>query len=239
VDKQINNFFNSFQRKQDYVNYMQQFVTRTKLEKIEAISSQRTRFATVVLEDLYQSHNASAVLRSCDVFGVQDVHIIENINRYKINNEVAMGSAQWVNLNRYSENDLLNTERSLQKLKDEGYRIVATSPHKDDFDLESFPLDSKFALVFGTENIGLSDAAMSMADTYLRIPMFGFTESLNISVSVAICLNFLMNRLRKSDINWKLSAEEKLETEIVWLKNIVKNSDAIERDYIKKLTLSL
>ena len=221
------------QIRKNLLNFLLTFISDNKLKKFEEKIQYRSRHLTIVLEDIYQPHNASAVLRSCDCFGIQDVHIIENMNKYEVNPDVALGSAKWLRLIKYNEGTD-NTALCLNSLKKKGYTIVATSPHKDDFTPESLPLDNKTALVFGTELEGLTDNAKKIADAYVRIPMYGFTESLNISVSAALLLFTLSERLRKSEIKWQLSEEEKIDTLLQWARNVVKRSDAIEREFFRK-----
>jgi tRNA (guanosine-2'-O-)-methyltransferase len=216
------------------LDFFLSFISDNKKKKFEENIQYRSRYLTIVLEDIYQPHNASAVLRSCDCFGIQDVHIIENMNKYEVNPDVALGSAKWLSLIKYNK-ETNNTESCLSSLKNNGYKIVATSPHQDDFTPESMPLDQKTALVFGTELAGLTDKAKEIADAFVRIPMFGFTESLNISVSAALLLFTLSERLRKSSVNWHLSEEEKTDIMLQWAKNVVKKSDALEREFFRKI----
>jgi tRNA (guanosine-2'-O-)-methyltransferase len=187
---------------------------------------------TVVLEDIYQAQNASAVLRTCDLTGIQDVHIIENRNKYEVNPDVALGSSKWLNMIRYNETEE-NTLLAYEKLREKGYRIVATTPHRDDQLLDEISLEGKLALVFGTELKGLSDVAINTADEYLRIPMYGFTESYNISVSAALVLFNLSNKLRNSQIDWRLSTVEELDIKLEWARRSINRSDIIERQYLK------
>jgi len=189
------------------LEYMQQFITEERKQLFDKVLQYRTRHITVVLEDIYQPHNASAVLRTCDLTGVQDVHIIENKNKYDVNPDVALGSFKWLNLIKYNETED-NTLRAFQKLKEQGYRIIATTPHREEQTPQTIPLEGKMALVFGTELTGLSQTAIEHADEYLKIPMYGFTESYNISVSAALILFTLTERLRQSDIHWQLSEKE-------------------------------
>jgi len=217
----------------DLIEYLRQFVTRERYAKFQEALLKRTRYITIALEDIYQSHNASAVLRTCDCFGIQDVHIIENRNKYEVNPDVALGSAKWLNLVHYDQPEN-NTITCLRKLKESGYRLVATSPHKDDFTPESLPLEQKTALIFGTELAGLSPSALEMADDFIKIPMVGFTESLNISVSAAIFIHSLTNRLRSSPVEWQLTSAEQSEIMTSWLKNSIKRSDGLVRDFIQK-----
>jgi len=213
------------------IEYLSTFVTENRLKQLKRVLEHRTRYLTVVLEDIYQSQNASAVLRTCDCFGVQDVHIIENRNEYKINPDVALGASKWLTLNYYKQKED-NTLDAIKKLKSSGYRIVATTPHTNDTDLEEFDLTKgKTALVFGTELTGISDIVMENADEFMKIPMYGFTESFNISVSAAISLHHLIYKLKNSDIPWQLSETQTDEILLEWLRKSIKKSDVIEKRY--------
>ncbi len=194
----------------------------------------RTKHICVVLEDIYQPHNASAVLRSCDLTGIQDIHVIENKNTYEPNPEVAMGSYKWVSLIKHNEgqNRTLDTYK---RLRENGYKIVATSPHKEGYNLEDIPLDEKMAIVWGTELNGLSDEALENADSHLRIPMYGFTESFNISVSAAIILFHLTEKLRRSKIKWQLTEADKIDILLDWTRNTLKKPDILEKEFLKML----
>jgi tRNA (guanosine-2'-O-)-methyltransferase len=210
-----------------------EFVTAERKQKFLEMIVQRTRYLTVVLEDIYQPHNASAVLRTCDCFGIQDVHIIENRNKYEVNPDVALGSAKWLSLYRYRRSSS-NSAECLRSLHEKGYSIVAATPHKDDHTPADIPLDRRIALVFGTELNGLSDEASGMADRFIRIPMFGFTESLNISVSAAILIHSITYRMRNSSIDWALTESEKTDVLLSWASNSIRKSGILIRDYLKK-----
>jgi tRNA (guanosine-2'-O-)-methyltransferase len=206
-----------------------------KLEKrnelMDRVLSDRTRYTTVVLENIYQPHNASAVLRSCDCFGVQDVHIIENSYQYELNPHVSLGAAQWLNLHRYSDLEN-NTADCINSLKKEGYRIVATTPEENAVSIHDFDVTKgKFALLFGTEKFGLTPEAFEMADEYIRIPMYGFTESFNISVSVSLCLFHFTEKIRTQKVDWQLTEDEQIDIYLQWYRNTVTNSEMIERKY--------
>ena len=215
----------------DLIAYLQQFVTRERFHKFQETLRFRTRHITIALEDIFQSHNASAVLRTCDCFGIQNVHIIENRNKYEVNPDVALGSSKWLDLIRY-DGTTNNTIACLTGLKREGYRLVATTPHKDGFIPETLPLSQKTALIFGTELAGLSPIALEMADDFIKIPMVGFTESLNISVSAAIFIQSLTNRLHSSALVWQLTEPEKDEILLKWLKQSINHSDSISRMFL-------
>ena len=185
----------------------------------DQVLHQRTNFINLATQDVYQLHNTSAVIRSCDVFGVQNIHVVEERFPKRIDKEIAMGAQKWVDVNRYSDiNDCIHT------LKEKGYEIVATSPHGEAVELPDFELKRPVAIFFGTEKEGLSKEVLENADRTLKIPMVGFTESLNISVSAAIILQSLTSKLRKSDLPWQLSEEEKLELKLKWAKKSIKDS---------------
>lgn len=218
----------------ELIDHLQQFVTPERFDLFNRILKERTRYITVVLEDIYQSQNASAVLRTADCFGIQDVHVIENKNQYQINPDVTLGASKWLNLMKYNKHQH-NTIDAINSLKKQGYRIVATTPHKSDVNLENFDLlKGKTAFFFGTELNGLSDIMIENADEYLKIPMYGFTESFNISVSAAIILHHLTTKLRTSEINWQLDENEGEEILLDWLKKTIKSSSLLIDDFLSK-----
>ena len=219
-----------------FLDHLLSFVSEKKQTIFQEVISNRTNHFTVVLEDIFQPHNASAILRSCDVFGVQNIHIIENKNEYNINPKVVMGASKWLNIHKHNELEN-NTLSCINQLKSQGYKIYATSPHADSYLIENIPIENKFALFFGTEQDGLSDLVLNNADEHVKIPMYGFTESLNISVSGAICMYEISKRLKSSDINWQLTNQEKVDLLIEWAKKVVKRSEAIENEFYKNLTL--
>ncbi|MEA5499929.1 RNA methyltransferase [Limnoraphis robusta] len=214
--------------KQDLIADLSQFVTAERQQKIESVLQQRTRHITVILEDIFQSNNVSACLRNCECFGVQDLHIIDKRNDFDLLREVSVGSEQWLTLYRYNQPKINNTQICLEKLKSQGYKIVATTPDPKAITIEQISVEDKLALMFGTELNGLSDDAFSQADYLVRIPMVGFSESFNISVSVALCLYEILSRLKNSKINWRLSEIERLEIQINWLRQSVRGSRLLE-----------
>jgi tRNA (guanosine-2'-O-)-methyltransferase len=218
--------------KRELLNYLSAVVNPERLSLFNRIIENRTNYITVVLEDIFQAQNASAVLRSCDCLGIQNVHVIENRNEFQVDTEVTMGSSKWLTLNRYSK-EKNNSLETIQHLKSAGYRIVATTPHSNDVELPDFDISKgKIALVFGSELPGISEVILKEADEFLKIPMFGFTESYNISVSAAIILYHLTEKMRNSQtINWQLSEDEKTEILLQWIRNSVKKSALIEKRF--------
>jgi len=214
--------------------HLSQFITDSRWELFQRVVSMRTRYITVGLEDIYQSQNASAVLRTCDCTGIQDVHVIENRNEYAINPDVTLGSDQWLTIH-YHQGKPHNTAEAISELKQKGYRIVATSPRMEAPTLESFdPEEGKAVFLFGTELNGLSEKALELADELIRIPMAGFTESYNISVSAAIILYQVRKSLERSRVEWRLGEEERTEILLQWLRTSIHRVELIEQEFQKK-----
>lgn len=211
------------------LEHLETYLTESRKQRFETVLSQRTKHFTVATEDVYQLHNTSAVIRSCDVFGIQEVNIVEEQNSKRIDREIAMGAQKWVDLNRYH-----TVHGCISDVKQKGYQIVATTPHTDDCELHDFDVTKKSCFFFGRETEGLSKEVLDHADCYLKIPMVGFTESLNISVSAAIILQYVTTKLKQTDIKWQLSKNEILEKRVDWCKKTIKSYDEIvERFYAK------
>lgn len=210
-----------------------EIISESKQEMYDRIAADRTRHITVVLETIMKDHNASAVLRTCDCFGIQDLHAIERGNSYEIQREIARGAGNWVDLHTY--HSLTSpTLDCLDSLKKQGYKIVATSPHAE-ITIDELNLSDPIALVFGTERDGISNEAFESADQLIRIPMYGFTESFNISVSVAIILNLLRSKLEASDVDWRLSPAEQTQLKIDWCTKIVRDGKQVEEEIRRRL----
>lgn len=216
------------------LTYLEGYLTDKRKQTFNDVLANRTRHFTVVLEDIYQAHNASAVVRTCDIFGIQDIHAIENKYTNKVSRHVAKGSQKWLNITRYQE-DGDNTKTCLNHLKSEGYQIIGTTPHNDSCMLQDFDVTKKSAFVFGVEAEGISDYVKENADGFLKIPMVGFTESLNISVAAAIILQDITTKLRNSQLDWQLSHKEKEELYFDWVEKTIKNVDRIKAHYFKNI----
>ena len=215
-----------------------EIISESKKEMFDRIASERTKHFTVVMENIYQEHNASAVLRSCDCFGIQELHVIEKDNQYKVQRDIALGAGRWVDMFNYDKGESPTID-CITKLKNKGYKIIATTPHTNDVTINEFDLTQPFALVFGTERRGISEEIKEMADEFVKIPMYGFTESFNISVSAAISLNVVRERLEKSNLNWKLSSEEQIALKIKWSKKILKAGVELEKLFREKHTINV
>lgn len=209
-------------------------ITPSKVEMFDRIADERTKHLTVVLENIHQEHNASAVLRNCDCFGIQELHVIEKDNKYKVQREIAKGAGNWVDMFNYNMGETPTLD-CIKKLKKRGYQIVATTPHENDSTIYDIDINQPMALVFGTEQKGISQEVIEHADAFVKIPMYGFTESFNISVSVAICLSVLRKRLEESEIDWKLNDEDLTKVKLKWCKKTVPRGSMVEAEIRRRI----
>ncbi|MBO3697078.1 RNA methyltransferase [Fabibacter sp. E12] len=212
---------------------LEEFVTPNKVTTIEEVLSERTRHLTVVLEDIYHAQNASAVMRTCDCFGIQDLYITQRLHDYEVNPNVVRGASKWVSQHKY-EREEESTAKCFQDLKKKNYRIVGTTPSKEVASIHELDISQKTAVVFGTELEGLTEYAKDQVDELVHIPMYGFTESFNISVSAALLLQELVSRMKNSDIVWQLTEKEKEELKLEWYSRIVKRSDIHINNFMRE-----
>jgi tRNA (guanosine-2'-O-)-methyltransferase len=213
---------------------MYELITPNKREMFDRIAADRTRHLAVVLENVYQEHNASAILRTCDCFGIQDLYVIEKQFRYEVKRDIALGAGRWVDMFHYND----GTEPDLdciRTLRSKGYKIVATSPHTDERTIHEIDITSPIALVFGTERRGISETMASLADEFVRIPMYGFTESFNVSVAAALTMNVLRERLEKSDLKWKIDKDQQIQLKLDWCRKILRGGQALEDEIRNRL----
>ncbi len=214
----------------DLLAYLEGFISTQRKQRFETVLEKRTKYITVAMEDVFQLHNTSAVIRSCEVFGIQEAHVIEGRFGKRLDKNIAMGAEKWVDVHRHPE-----AATCIGHLKDLGYQIIATTPHNDSCLLADFEITQKTALFFGTEKEGLSEGVLQRADGFLKIPMAGFTESLNISVSAAIILQRLTGKLRETDLPWQLSQSEKREKRLDWTKKSIKSiTDIMARYHLRE-----
>jgi len=210
----------------DLVAYLESFVAKDRLKRFDEVLTLRTKYLTVVMEDVYHLHNASAVIRSADIFGIQDVHVIERRFGKRLDKKIALGAQKWTDIYRYK-----STEECLRSLKKRDYSIVATTPSKDALPIDKLTISGKMAFLFGAEKEGLSTVVLEQADQLVHIPMVGFTESLNVSVAAAIILQQMTTKLRTSDLTWQLTDGEKKAKRLDWIKKSIKDIDQIMDRY--------
>lgn len=216
------------------IDHLAQYVSDHKKRTIEEVLDKRTRHLTIVLEDIFQSQNASAVFRTAECFGVQDIHLIENLSKYALNKRVLRGANKWLTIKKHAQKEKDNSKACLESLKASGYKILATMPSAN-LTIQQVDVSNKIAVVMGNELHGLSDTAIALADYKVTIPMFGFTESLNLSVSAAICVHELINRMKASSVDWHLSEEMKKQLRLEWYRKLVRNAEMIERKFLESI----
>jgi len=205
------------------IDYLATFMTEERFSLFEQTLSMRTTYLTILTENTFHPHNAAALIRHCEAFGVQRMHTIETRCQFDPSQNISRGSDRWLNLVRHS-----STSEALSALKAEGYRLVATTPHRESCTPETFDVKKgKFALIFGTEHAGISEEVMAAADEYLRIPMCGMVESLNVSASAAILIYQLAQRVRAQVEGWQLSEEEQTRLLYDWTRLSVKDAGRI------------
>jgi tRNA (guanosine-2'-O-)-methyltransferase len=217
----------------EFIKYLEGFISEERQSLFKEVLGNRTRHVTLVLEDLFQKHNVSAIIRSADIFGVQDLHVIENEYNSFISRRVAKGAQKWMTFHNYSKVGHDNTQTCIDHLKSEGYQIIATTPHNDASYVRDFDISKKTAVVMGVEKRGVSEKIMNQADGFLKVPMFGFTESLNVSVAAALILEELTFKLRESNQDWGLTEEDKHELYHNWLKTSIKSYSSVASRYKK------
>lgn len=210
-------------QKQELYTYLDSFLQEPRRERLNGVLDNRTTHFCVAMEDLFYERNSGAIIRTADGYGIQNVHVIEPKDSFKskVTNIISKGAEKWVTKTQHD--DIKNgAKQCIDELRKQGYQIVATSPHTDGHTIHDFDITKKSAFFLGAEKTGISDVVMEEADDYISMPIYGFTESYNVSVANAILLHELINRLRKSDINWQLSKEEREELMLDWtIKSIV------------------
>lgn len=217
---------------QTLLDYLGKFLTDERKQRIQDVLSERTEHVTVVLEDIFHAHNASAVMRTCDCFGVQNFHVIEEENKYKVSKYVVRGAENWVSLFRYGDAKVNNRSECINNLKSEGYDIVVTSPHASK-SFRELPINRKMAFCFGAEKTGISKELYEMADHEVQIPMYGFTESLNISVSAALIVSEYISQLKQSCETWQLSKDRRQQLLEEWYIKSLKFGEVYVSEYEK------
>ncbi len=220
----------------EITQHLSQFILEERQARIQEVLNERTRHITMVVEDLFQTQNISAVMRSCECFGIQDIHIVEGENEFNIHSAISMGSDKWLSRFHYppAPNNMVEC---IKGLKAKGYEVVATLPDEKSCFIEQLPIDKPLAFLFGTELTGLSAEAIAHADRTVKIPMYGFTESFNISNSVAITAHYFVEKLRKSKVAWQLSELEREQLLLEWYKKTVKASEGIVERFLAERNL--
>ncbi|WP_308659875.1 RNA methyltransferase [uncultured Alistipes sp.] len=207
------------------IAWLAEFMLPERYDVLRRTVAMRTRYMTILAENTFHPQNAAALIRHCEAFGLQQMHTVETVCRFNPNAAIVRGTDRWVDIRRHR-----STAEAIAALRGEGYRIVATTPHREDTTPESFDVTrGRFALVFGTEHAGISEEVLASADEFLRIPMCGMVESLNVSASAAILIYMLSERMRRQVEGWNMTAVEQAATLYGWMCRSVKDSEEILR----------
>lgn len=196
----------------------EQTVTNRRLERMQHAVHHRLSGLTIVAEGTHLRHNLSAMIRSAESFGVAKVHLISAEKRKM--SGAAKGAERWVELSVFE-----STEQCFDELKNQGFQIFVADLQDDSYTPETVPIDQPVAIVMGTELVGVSEKAKSLADGSVMIPMYGLTQSLNVSVASACLLQRLSTRMRESGVGdlSKLDKEDLLQS---WLER-----ETIEKEH--------
>ena len=221
----------SFEELCERIDYLSGFLLESRTDTLNRALDMRTEYITVMTENMFHAQNASAIVRHCEAFGVQNIHTVEELCPFLPTLNIALGTDKWIDINRHA-----TTANAIKALRAQGYRIIATTPHHKSCTPETFDVKKgKFALVFGTEKTGVSEEIMAEADEFLQIPMCGMVDSLNVSASAAILIYMLSQRMRLECDNWQLSDEVRARILYDWYRFAVRDSEALlERKYGSK-----
>lgn len=214
---------------------LQPYLTSERNERFDEVLRYRTEHFAIGIEDVFQEHNAGALLRTCDCFGIQNAHVIERINALKVSKTISKGADKWIDRHYYRSEDAVT--EMIEASHQLGYQVVATTPHTNDVSLPDFDISTPSVFVFGAEKHGISDAMVAQADAFLKIPMVGFTESFNVSVAAALILNDVTTRLRRSDLDWQLKDDRKTALKLEWTINTLPKGLKFTEELMKRVDL--
>ena len=221
----------SLEELRERIEYLESFLLESRINTLNNALDMRTEYLTVMTENMFHAQNASAIVRHCEAFGVQNIHTVEEDCPFLPTLNIALGTDKWIDIKRHA-----TTAEAIKDLRSEGYRIIATTPHQQSCTPETFDVKrGKFVLVFGTEKTGVSKEIMAEADEFLQIPMCGMVDSLNVSASAAILIYMLSQRMRLECDDWHLSDEKRTRTLYDWYRFAVRDSEALlERKFNAK-----
>ena len=214
---------------QKIFQHLQQFLTDERLEKLNHFAPEGSDFVLPVIEDVFQFRNAAAIVRSVEACGFHKIIAMESEHEFNPNLRVTKGAETWVEVEKLPHN-----LDSLREIKNRGYKILAVSPENNATMLSDYDLKEPVALVFGTEAAGVSEEILDFADETLAIPMYGFTQSFNVSVAAAICVYELKQKLLRSNLDYKLSEEKLWEMKVRWAMNSIKSGEQILAKYLRE-----
>ncbi len=201
--------FNTLEEK---VRFLEQFITEDRKRRINDVLDRRVKRYVIALENIYDPHNISAVLRTADGMGFHTIYVIEKENRLKFSSGVTTGAEKWLEIKIFTD-----VESALTELGKRGYKIAAGVLSEESVNFFEYDWDGKWVFLFGNEHEGLTERAVELSDIQFMIPIYGFIQSYNISVSAAITMSHLRFLLEKRGVKGELTSKEKLELEYRWL----------------------
>lgn len=176
-------------------------ISSNRVQRMRNVVGNRLDGLTMVAEGTHLRHNLSAIIRSAESFGVSKVHLI-SLGKQKASG-AAKGSERWVELQVHN-----TAEECLSELKSQGFKVFVADFQEDSYTPETLPIDNKVAIVMGTELAGVSESTKALADGSVMIPMFGFTQSLNVSVASACLLQRISTRMRDQGVGLMGDSEQ-------------------------------
>jgi tRNA (guanosine-2'-O-)-methyltransferase len=199
------------------IEELETYLTPSRVAKMKAVLANRLEQFTVVLDNIHDPHNISAVLRSCEAFGIQDVHVIETVEPFKVNVEVSHHTEKWLTIHCWP-----GYQECLKELRQQGFSVFTTGFSKRAESIYSLPVDRPLALVFGNEHRGVDADFTALCDGEVIIPMTGFVQSLNISVAAAVAMSAISHSMRNTHgIEAVLSSERYASVYREWLERQV------------------
>ncbi|TVR81507.1 MAG: TrmH family RNA methyltransferase [Chitinophagaceae bacterium] len=220
--------------RKEVIDHLYSFISESKKKRMNQVLGERTKFLTLVLEDVYQPQIVSSIVKTCDCFGIQDLHLVENFNKYSASPDAIIAATKWVNIHRYREKNSNNTQLAINELRDSGYQIVTVTNNRRATSIDEFPMDKKTAVIFGPEKSGPSDVAIKQADAFVKIPLLGFSDYLNLPVTTGAALNSLRHRMVQSKAKWQLDENEIDEVKYFWAHKLLKSADRLEDVFLNK-----
>lgn len=196
-------------------------ITEHRRDLLFKVVQNRTRHFCMVLEDLFDPHNISAVIRTAEVFGLEDVHVIEEVNPYRINKSILKGSIKWMDIYLHKKR-----KACLEHLRKKGYRIAVASTNTKNSVLD-LDLSRPTAFYLGSEFTGNHPDTLAAADAEFKLPQYGITESMNVSVAGGVLMCYLDHFMRqKGRETYILPPEERDALLLDWLKRHLNDESA-------------
>jgi len=205
---------------------LQPFLLPQRIERLKEVLADRVLSVTLVLENLHKDYNISAILRTCESFGIQNVHVVPQPGEGKVFRTVTQGCHKWLTIHRHDD-----VSTCLQDLREKGFRILAGAFREDAVPLERTDFSGRVALVFSNELEGADPVVLDQVDGFFVIPMSGFSQSLNVSVAAGIVIHeALRYKVKTGEELERIPPEESGRILKEWVKKSVRRSDDVLRE---------